>query len=169
MGRITVPFGVKGWVKIHPFTETPASLLAYPKWWIGTDSEWRELQVEKAEVHGESVAAKLAGCDDREAAALYRGRQIAIPREAFPAAGENEFYWADLIGLRVVNEQNEDFGKVVEVFKTGANEVLVVRQTNASNASGPGDKERLIPFLESVVKAVDLAEGVIRVDWGLDY
>lgn len=160
MGRITVPFGVKGWVKVHPYTETPDSLLAYSKWWIGGDSGWQELAVEKAEVHSVSVAAKLAGCDDREAAALYRGRQIAIAREAFPAAGENEFYWADLIGLSVVNEQDEDFGKVTEVFKTGANDVLVVVA---------GNRERLIPFLESVIRKVDLAEGVIRVDWGLDY
>ena len=164
MGRITVPFGVKGWVKIHPYTETPASLLEYPTWWIGNDPEWETIQVEKAEVHGASIAAKLAGCEDRDAAALLRGRGIAIPREAFPAAGENEFYWADLIGLDVVNEQDESFGKVAEVFKTGANDVLVVR-----GRDGEADKERLIPFLESVVKKVDLQGRVIRVDWGLDY
>jgi 16S rRNA processing protein RimM len=159
MGRITVPFGVKGWVKIHPFTQTPESLLAYPKWWIGNGPDWRELQVEKAEVHGASVAAKIEGCDDRDAAALYRGRELAIPRDAFPAAGENEYYWADLIGLEVVNEQDERFGTVTEMFNTGPNDVLVV----------VGDKERLIPFLESVVKQVDLQGRVIRVDWGLDY
>jgi 16S rRNA processing protein RimM len=159
MGRITVPFGIKGWVKIHPYTETPDSLLAYPKWWIGNDPDWRELQVEKAEVHGQSVAAKLAGCEDRDAAALYRGKQIAIARDAFPAAAENEYYWADLVGLEVVNEQDEKLGKVTEVFETGASDVLVV----------VGDKERLIPFLESVVKQVDLQGRVVRVDWGLDY
>jgi 16S rRNA processing protein RimM len=153
MGRITVPFGVKGWVKVHPYTETPESLLAYPKWWVGNEADWQELQVEKAEVHHQSVAAKLAGCEDRDAAALYRGRQIAISRELFPEAGENEFYWADLI------EQDEDLGTVAEVFETGANDVLVVK----------GDRERLIPFLESVVKQVDLQSGIIRVDWGLDY
>lgn len=159
MGRITVPFGVRGWVKVHPFTEAPESLLEYPTWWVGRDGEWRELKVESAEVHGESVAAKLQGCEDRDAAALFRGREIAVPRDAFPAAGENEFYWADLIGLEVVNERNERFGKVTEMFNTGPNDVLVV----------VGDKERLIPFLESVVKQVDLQGRVIRVDWGLDY
>ena len=161
MGRITVPFGVRGWVKVHPYTEMPDSLLAYPKWWIGNDPEWQELRVEKAEVHGEAVAAKLEGCDDRDAAALYRGRHVAIPRDAFPQAGENEYYWADLIGLKVVNEQGEDFGTVAEVFDTGANDVLVVR--------GNGERERLIPFLEHVVREVDLQGRVIRVDWGSDY
>ena len=163
MGRITVPFGVKGWVKIHPFTETPASLLDYPTWWIGNDPEWQALRVEKAEVHMEAVAAKLAGCDDRDAAALLRGRHVAVSRGAFPEAGANEFYWADLIGLTVVNEQDENLGTVAEVFETGANDVLVVRGT------GEGDPERLIPFLESVVKRVDLQGRVIRVDWGADY
>lgn len=163
MGRITVPFGVKGWVKVHPFTETPESLVDYRTWWVGQEGHWQALEVESAEVHGEAVAAKLHGCDDRDAAALFRGREIAVPREAFPEAGENEFYWADLIGLEVVNEQDERFGTVTEVFETGANDVLVV--------VGPeGDKrERLIPFLESVVKQVDLQGRVIRVDWGLDY
>ena len=164
MGRITVPFGVKGWVKVHPFTETPESLLEYRQWWIGKEGDWQSLDVEDAEVHGEAVAAKLKGCDDRDAAALFRGREIAIPRDAFPAAGENEFYWADLIGLEVVNEQDERFGTVTEVFKTGASDVLVVVRRE-----GEADKERLIPFLESVVKKVDLQGRVIRVDWGLDY
>ena len=159
MGRITVPFGVKGWVKIHPFTQTPDSLVAYPKWWIGDSSGWREIEVEEVEVHGPAVAAKLAGCADRDAAVLMRGREIAIPRNAFPVVGENEFYWADLIGLEVVNEQDEKFGRVTEIFKTGANDVLVVE----------GDRERLIPFLESVVRKVDLQDRVIRVDWAADY
>jgi 16S rRNA processing protein RimM len=159
MGRITVPFGVKGWVKVHPFTETPESLLDYRRWWVGREGNWQAYDVDGAEAHGESVVAKLQGCDDRDAAALFRGRAVAVPREAFPEAGENEFYWADLIGLEVVNEQGERFGKVTEMFNTGPNDVLVV----------VGDKERLIPFLESVVKQVDLQGRVIRVDWGLDY
>jgi 16S rRNA processing protein RimM len=159
MGRITLPFGIKGWVKVLPYTETPDSLLAYPKWWIGNDPDWQEVRVEKAEVQMDAVAAKLAGCDDRDAAALLRGRQVAVPRDAFPEAGENEFYWVDLIGLKVVNEQDEDLGTVSQVFETGANDVLVVE----------GDRERLIPFLDHVIKKVDLQARVIRVDWGADY
>ena len=115
-------------------------------------------------VEAEALAAKLAGCEDRDAAALFRGRDVAIPREAFPAAGENEFYWADLIGLEVVNEQDEKLGRVTEVFETGASDVLVVQ-----GRDGEAEKERLIPFLESVVRKVDLPGRVIRVDWGLDY
>jgi 16S rRNA processing protein RimM len=159
MARIAGAFGIKGWVKVQTFTETPDSLLAYPSWWIESTGGWRECRIEKAEVHSNSVVVKLAGSDDRDAAALFRGKQVAIPRDAFPAAGANEFYWTDLIGLSVVNMQDEDFGKVSEVFETGANDVLVVE----------GDRERLIPFTEQVVKQVDIAARVIRVDWGSDY
>jgi 16S rRNA processing protein RimM len=160
MGRITAPFGIRGWVKVHPYTAEVGGLTGYPRWWIGSDeSGWREHAVERAEAHADSVAAKLAGCEDREAAALYRGREVAVRRSEFPAAAENEFYWSDLVGLKVVNEQDEDLGTVARILETGANAVLAVE----------GDRERLIPFTEEVIRNVDLPGGVIRVDWGADY
>jgi 16S rRNA processing protein RimM len=159
MGRIVGPFGIKGWVKLLPITGEPASLLEYASWWIEGESGWKASKVEKSQLHGQEVVAKLAGCDDRDAAARYRGRNIAIARSDFPAAGENEFYWADLVGLKVVNREGVDLGSIIRIFETGANEVLVVE----------GDRERLIPFTEQVVQAVDLAGRVMRVDWGADY
>ena len=159
MGRITIPFGVKGWFKVHSLTETPESLLGYPRWWIGSDPNWREVRVEQAKVQSGALVAKLEGCEDRDAAALYRGKDIAIPREAFPEAAANEYYWADLVGLEVVNTEGVGFGTVSEVLETGANDVLVVK----------GDRERLIPFIEQVIREVDIAGRSIRVEWGADY
>ena len=159
MGRITIPFGVKGWLKVHSLAATPESLLGYDRWWIGNSPSWREVRVEQAKVQGGTLVAKLQGCEDRDAAALYRGKDIAIPREAFPEAAANEYYWADLVGLKVVNTEGVDFGTVSEVFETGANDVLVVN----------GDRERLIPFIEQVIREVDLAGRLIRVEWGADY
>jgi 16S rRNA processing protein RimM len=159
MGRITGAFGIKGWIKILPFTGAPQNLLAYPRWWVGNASGWREHCIELAKVQSGSVVAKLAGCEERDAAALFRGREVAVPRALLPAAAENEFYWADLIGLDVVNMGGDDLGVVSQVVETGANDVLVVE----------GDRERLIPFTEQVVKQVDVAARVIRVDWGSDY
>ena len=159
MGHITGPFGVKGWVKVQPLSEAPESLLDYPVWWIDGAAGWSAHQVERAQVQSASVAAKLAGCEDRDQAALYRGKEVAVSRADFPEAGANEFYWADLVGLTVVNTQGEALGTVSRVFETGANDVLVV----------DGERERLIPFIEQVVQQVDLAGGVIRVDWGSDY
>ena len=159
MGRISAPFGIKGWVKVQPFTATPGSLLAYPVWWIGEQGRWRTCRIEQAQVQSGAVVAKPEGCDDRDAAALYRDTEIAVPREAFPATAANEFYWTDLIGLEVVNGEGIDLGTVTQVIGTGANDVLVV----------DGTRERLIPFTEQAVKEVDTAARVVHVDWGVDY
>ena len=159
MGRIAAPFGVKGWIKIQPFSAAPENLLAYPVWSIGGETSWQECRVDGAKVQGSGLVAKLSGCEDRDAALRYRGKQIAVPRDALPPAGANEFYWSDLVGLKVVNVANEELGTVSRVFETGANDVLVVQ----------GDRERLIPFTAAVMQQVDIVGGVIRVDWGADY
>jgi 16S rRNA processing protein RimM len=158
MGRVTGPFGVRGWVKVQPYGDA-SGLSVYRTWWIESENGWIRRELESAQVHGEAVTAKFVGSDDRDAAAAYRGKEVAVPRSEFPEAAENEFYWADLVGSKVVNTAGEDLGVVVRVFETGANDVLVVE----------GDRERLIPFIESVVQQVDLAGRTIRVDWGSDF
>ncbi|MGZ8155980.1 MAG: ribosome maturation factor RimM [Burkholderiales bacterium] len=159
MGRITAPFGIRGWIKLQAYTQAPENLLAYPTWWVGSGGDWQQSRLEQGQVQNAAVVAKLAGCEDRDAAALYRGKQVAIPRDAFPQPAANEFYWSDLVGLRVVNAQGEDLGKVKEVLGTGANDVLVVQ----------GERERLIPFTEITVTQVDVPGGMIRVDWEADF
>jgi 16S rRNA processing protein RimM len=159
MGRVSGPFGVKGWIKLQPFTQAPENLLAYPTWWVGAEGRWQQSRVEHGHVQRGSVIAKITGCEDRDAAALLRGKEVAVPRDALPQPAANEFYWADLVGLKVVNEQDEDLGEVKEVLETGSNDVLVVQ----------GERERLVPFTEPVVKQVDLEGGVIRVEWGRDF
>ena len=161
MGRVSAPFGVRGWVRIQPFTATIDGLTAYGSWWLDCDGEWREYGVEGAQARGSTLVAKFSGCDDRDGALQFRGRQIAVPRAMLPKAAANEFYWADLIGLRVVNEQAQDFGEVIRILETGANEVLVVRKQDG--------QERLIPFIADAISRVDLDAGVIRVNWGADY
>jgi 16S rRNA processing protein RimM len=159
MGRIVAPFGIRGWVKIQPYTSTAQSLLAFPAWWLEHHGGWREGVVEQAREQGGMVVAKLAGCDDRDAAALMKGLVVAVPRETLPATAPGEYYWIDLIGLRVENEQAHHLGVVAQVMTTGANDVLVVE----------GGRERLIPFIGDVVKRVDLEAGTITVDWDADY
>jgi 16S rRNA processing protein RimM len=161
MGRVSAPFGVKGWIKVQPFTSTIDSLAAYKRWWLGSNGNWQEHAVERAQAQGRTLVAKLEACDDRNLAVMHRGKQVAVPREALPQVAANEFYWADLVGLRVISDDSLDFGEVIRILETGANEVLVVQ--------GDGGQERLIPFIANVVRKVDLAAGVIRVDWGLDY
>lgn len=159
MGHVGVPFGVRGWVKVHAHTESMDSLLDYPVWWLGRNGQWREYEVLECNVHPKALVAHLAGCDDRELAIALRGSEIAVPRKSLPQTAENEYYWADLIGLAVVNAVQQELGRVTDLLETGANDVLVVQ----------GERERLIPFVAQVIQEVDLAAGTIRVDWGLDY
>ena len=159
MGKIAIPFGVQGWVKVQTFTETLDALLDYPTWWIGAQGNWREYGVEECKTHTTTLVAKLAGCNDRDLALALKGKQIAVPRDELPEPDENEYYWSDLIGLEVQNLQQVDLGCVDDVFATGANDVLVVR----------GDRERLIPFTEQVIKSVDLTQKLILVEWDADF
>lgn len=161
MGRVTAPFGVKGWIKIHVLTAQPGGLRDYPNWWLGREGDWREAQVVSARIHGRALVAQLAGIDDRDAAAALKGLEIGVPRAQLPRAAENEFYWADLIGLRVVNAEQHEFGRVARVLQTGANDVLVV-----ANDAG---RETLIPFIADAIQRVDLDTGVISVAWGKDF
>jgi len=159
MGRLAAPFGVKGWVKVQPDTEAPGSLLAYKSWWIGRDGDWRETAVVEARIHGRAVVARLEGAEDRDAAAALRGRSVAVPRSRLPQTRKDEYYWADLIGLEVINTESRELGRIVQILQTGANDVLVVQ----------GGRERLIPFIADVIREVDTAGGVMRVKWGADY
>ena len=160
MGRITAPFGVRGWLKLRPLTETTASLLAYRKWWVGRDADWQLHDVAEARLHaGDALVARLTGFESRDAASTLRGAEVAVPRSALPPAPPGQYYWADLLGSRVVNGQSQELGRVVRILQTGANDVLVVN----------GERERLIPFIGEVIAGMDAAEGVLRVNWGADY
>ena len=88
-----------------------------------------------------------------------RGTEVWVPRSTLPPPKPGEYYWVDLEGLRVANVEGVDFGTVSHLFSTGANDVLVVK----------GDRERLIPFIEQVIREVDLPGRSIRVEWGADY
>jgi 16S rRNA processing protein RimM len=136
-------------------------------WWLCADPEgdaWRETEVSGLRTQGAGWVAKLEGIDDRDAAERLDGWYIGAPREAMPGTTGNEFYWADLIGLAVMNEQGEFLGKVDSLIETGAHQVLVVKDGQDGET-----KERLLPFVETVVRSVDVAGGRIRVEWGKDW
>lgn len=159
MGRIAAPFGIKGWIKVQTFTQSVDSLLDYPAWWLGRGGRWEERKVEEGGVHGRALIAKLAGCDDREAAARVKGLEIAVPRSELPVSADGEYYWSELIGLEVANREGVALGRIAGLLETGVNQVLVVH----------GERERLIPFVEAVVVSVDVAGGLLVVDWGADF
>jgi len=168
MGRVVAPYGIKGWIKIQPFTQLQQGLLDYPRWLVGQEGEWQPRVVETAKVHGATVVAKLEGVADREQAAALQGMRIAVSRDDFPEPATNEFYWADLVGLKVVNADGVALGNVTRVFETGANDVLVV-EDKVTNEAAANQRERLLPFIAPVIRQVDIAGGTIIVDWDADY
>ncbi len=159
LGRIAGVFGVKGWVKVFSYTEPREAILDYENWLLKRGDAWQEITVEEGKRHGSSVIAKLANVGDRDAAAELVDFDIVVPREELPDTEEREYYWTDLEGLQVVHRNGRSLGRVAYVMATGANDVLVVE----------GDRECLIPFvMDRFILDVDLARGVISVDWEWD-
>ncbi len=159
MGRILGPFGIQGWIKLKTFTESPDGLAGHCAWWLRTQQGWRSVGLEEFRVRPAAVSAKLEGVDDRDAAEMLRGVDVAVTREDLGEAAQGEFYWVDLVGLEVVNLQGESLGRVEELLRTGSSDVLVVL----------GDRERLIPFVEAYVTLVEREAGRITVDWEAEY
>lgn len=164
MGRIVAPYGVLGWLKVLPDTETLDSLFDYDTWWVGKGELWRELKVEEVKIHNDVLVVKLQGVNDRDAAFACKSQQVAVPRDLLPQPDDNEYYWSDLIGVAVKNQQGAEFGLIIDVFETGANDVIVV-----NNGQAQGNIERLIPFVGQVVLEVDTKAKTMLVDWDADF
>jgi len=161
MGRISAAHGVRGWIKVQPFTEYLDSLLDYDEWWLGKEQgPWRKVEVQQCEVHNKTLAAQIPDCPDSNTAEKLKGLLIAVQRSSMPKQAKNEYYWTDLIGMAVVNESGEQLGTVVNLLETGANQVLSVKGD---------DGEILIPFVATAIKQVDVKKRIIQVDWQMDY
>lgn len=169
--------GIKGWVKIRPLVEDPATLTRYqrvdalPGARLKAATPLPNLSVKQVKVQGKGVIAQLEGIDDRNQAEALRGYQLVIAATELPPPGEGEYYWRDLIGLLVWCRDGGDpskevlIGRVDYLLETGANDVLVVKATEDSL----DDRERLVPWLlDDVIVRVDMAAGAVHVDWPLD-
>lgn len=164
MGRVIAAFGIKGWVKVKAFTETPDGLADYPVWWLENlagKPGWTPIRVEDTVLHDKGFSALLEGCVDRTAAERLHGVNVGLPRAELPVL-EGEIYWIDLIGMAVVNPKGEHLGRIESLMETGANDVLVVKPDGEVPA-------RLIPFIPQVVHDVDRDGRKVTVDWELDY
>ena len=164
-------WGIKGWFKLLPYSADPEALFASKTWFLlpaekgaKTFDGCASIAVKEAKTHSDSLVACAQGIDDRNAAEALRGARIFVSRSNFPAAGIDEYYWVDLIGLDVVNRQDESMGTVRELLSTGPQTVLVLEFL----ADGK-PQERMIPFVSAYIDEVDLKSRRIRVDWLADY
>jgi 16S rRNA processing protein RimM len=150
---------------VFSYTEPREALLHYKEWLLASGDVWQPATVAEGRPHGKALVARLAGADDRDAAARYVGADVAVDRGCLPEPEPGEYYWADLEGLQVRHRDGRVLGRVAQMLGTGAHDVIVVR------GAPDGDREReiLIPFVPGVfVLGVDLEAGVIDVDWEWD-
>jgi 16S rRNA processing protein RimM len=160
LGRIGAAHGIKGWLKVHSYTEPRDNIVGYSTWVLARGEERHSVRVTDARASHDRVVVKLEGIDDRDAAAALSGAEIAVERGQLPPCGPRQYYWSDLVGLEVRTVAGEVLGHVDHLLATGEHDVLVLG----------GETERLIPFVwDAVIRRVDLDEGVIEADWAPDF
>ena len=168
VGRIADAWGIKGWFKVLPHSAQPEALFSSKRWLLqppgAAGSQAFRLAIREAKEHSDVIVASSEDVPDRNAAEALRGARVFVPRSSFPTAGDDEYYWVDLIGLAVVNREGVALGKVRELLATGPQTTLVL---DAIEDGKP--VERMVPFVSAFVDKVDLAGRLITVDWQPDY
>ncbi|MBE7942603.1 MULTISPECIES: ribosome maturation factor RimM [Ramlibacter] len=171
VGRIADAWGIKGWFKVIPHSASPEALFSSKRWYLLPSERGARtfvgpvlLKVREAKEHADTVVATAHEVEDRNAAEALRGARVFVARSSFPTAGEDEYYWVDLLGLDVVNREGLALGRVAELLSTGPQTVLVLAWEEDGKP-----RERMIPFVAAYVDDVDLAARRITVDWQPDY
>ena len=177
VGYVSAAYGIRGWIKVEPHADDASALLHARRWWLLSPPQAGLVAAEAARAepvcvkiaqsreHSGTVVAQASGVADRNLAEALRGRRVWIRRADFPAPEDDEFYWVDLIGCSVSNEQGELLGEVSGLIDNGAHQILQVAFVQPDGKAG----ERLIPFVDAFLRTVDTAGKRIVVDWGLDY
>jgi 16S rRNA processing protein RimM len=158
IGIIVGAHGIKGEMKVKPTTDDPDrfSRLERAFFLDKTQSIERTLTILSARRHQSVVLLRCEGIDTPEAVLTLKGREIMIDRDQALPLAEDEYYIADLIGLKVVDLLGADVGELTDCMQTGANDVFVVKMSDG--------KEVLLPYIDDCVKSIDIASGVVTVD-----
>ena len=159
VGHVLGAQGIKGWIRVFSKTSPRENIVSYGPWLVEQGDELKAMAVQ-GRLQGKNVIAKLEGIDDRTRAESMIGCRLFIKTEQLPGLEADEFYWSDLIGLKVETMAGESLGEITGMMETGADDVMVLQ----------GDRERLIPFVVGdIVKQVDLDDGRMVVDWSPEY
>jgi len=144
LGKIGAPYGIKGWLKLTPYTDNPEGVFDYSSLLIQLDGQWQQQAVANWRRHNNGIVLKFDNVDDRDSAAQFTNAEIGVLADDLPDLADDEFYWRELIGLSVTNESGYQMGQVTDLLETGSNDVLVVK---AKPNDAFGKHERLIPFI----------------------
>lgn len=160
IGRFGRVHGIKGLITIHSHTEPRENILGYTGWHAFINNQWQLLKLLHTEVTDKHILVQVDGYDGREQVAHLTNVEIGVHKEQLPELDSGEFYWHQLVGMSVVNQQGESLGNVVEIIPTGSNDVLVVE----------GEKRQLIPYLPTqTIIDVNLTRQQIVVEWDSDF
>ncbi len=160
IGKISGVFGIKGWVKVFSYTEDRENILDYSPWVLQKGEQSKAVNVITGRTQGKAIVACLEGINNRCDAELLTGWDVLINASQLPPTEQNEYYWSDLVGLKVETTTGINLGVVDHLIETGANDVLFV----------VGERERLIPFLQNqTIINVDLEAGVMVVEWDPEF
>ena len=154
LGAVAGAFGVRGEVRLKSFCAEPEAIGAYGP--LVTEDGARAFAVRLTRPVKGGFAARLSGVATREEAEALRGTRLCVPRARLPAPDSDEFYHADLIGLRVVDRAGAELGRVRAVHDFGAGDVIEIDLG--------GGKSVMIPFTRDVVPEIDLAAGRLVAD-----
>ena len=155
IGQIINTFGIKGMVKIKPFTDDINRFDRLIKVYISNKNGKKEYQIQEVKYHKNMVLMKLEGIDTPERADLLRQSYLLVDRADEEPLEEGVYYIVDLLGLEVYTDDNKLLGKVDDIFNTGSNDIYVVKDEMG--------KQILLPGIPDVLKNVDLEKGRITV------
>ncbi|MCH9755657.1 MAG: ribosome maturation factor RimM [Gammaproteobacteria bacterium] len=162
VGKFGRPQGIKGLVRITSFTEPRDNILQYPDWSIQMPGAvWQRVTRLEERITPQHILAQIEGYTSREAVSALTNIEIAVPKETLPALNAGEYYWHELIGMRVIHNNGTTLGMVDSVLETGSNDVLVVVDNK---------KRRLIPYLlDDVIQKINKDSREITVCWDVDF
>ena len=161
IATIGAPHGVKGWVRLLSHTDPVDNILSYDRYMALQDGDWSPIKIATIKPHKGQFIAKIVDIDTPEDARRLTHCQIGVPRDALAPAEPGRYYWADLEGLIVINENKAILGRISHLFATGANDVMVV-----INDSG---KQHLLPVTQQVIEDIDQSAGTMSVRWDPDF
>ncbi len=159
------PYGIKGWLWVFSLTDNRSDIFNMPQWYMKTATGFKPLTVNEWREQGAGLVASFKEVPDRNMAETMNGVSVWVDKSHLPALSENEYYWSDLVGLTVINEEGENLGMIKEIFESPAHEIIYIKPTSESI----DDEERLIPWHVDIVLNVDLAAKTMLVAWGKDY